>query len=37
MGISLISLGKGVECYLVFPKMAETNFVPGIALVKKMK
>ena len=27
MGIFLISLEKGVECYLVCPKMAEANFV----------
>ena len=26
-GISLISLGKGVECYLFCAKMAEANFV----------
>ena len=29
MGISLISLGKGVECYLFCPKRAEANFVMG--------
>ena len=28
MRISLISLGKEVECYLVFPKRIEANFVP---------
>ena len=28
MRISLISLGKEVECYLVFPKRTEANFVP---------
>ena len=27
-GISLINLGKRVECYLVCPKRAEANFVP---------
>ena len=28
MRIFLISLGKEVECYLVFPKRTEANFVP---------
>lgn len=27
MDISLINLGKGIECYLVFPKRAKANFV----------
>ena len=30
MGISLISLEKGVECYLFCPKRAEANFVPCV-------
>ena len=33
MGISLISLGKEIECYLFYPKRTEANFVPnGILL-----
>ena len=31
MGISLISLGNGVECYLFCPKRAEANFVLAIS------
>ena len=30
MGISLISLEKGVECYLFCPKREEANFVPCV-------
>ena len=30
MGISLISLEKGVECYLFSPKRVEDNFVPCV-------